>query len=115
MPLRVPVTPLAALPDLSSAGPILPPHRQERTVAVAIPAGPVVPYAELHCHSSFSFLDGASAPDQLVLEAIRLGLDSLAITDHDGFYGAPLFAETAQLHAGASLGQGGLRTAYGAE
>ena len=64
------------------------------------PTGPVTPYAELHCHSNFSFLDGASGPDQLVLEAIRLGLHALAITDHDGFYGAPLFAETAQLHGG---------------
>ncbi|MBZ5736711.1 error-prone DNA polymerase [Nocardioides mangrovi] len=72
------------------------------------PTGPVTPYAELHCHSSFSFLDGASGPDHLVKEAIRLGLHALALTDHDGFYGAPLFAETAQLH-------GGLATIYGAE
>ena len=55
-----------------------------------------MPYAELHCHSNFSFLDGASGPDALVEEAIGLGLHGLAITDHDGFYGAPLFAEIAQ-------------------
>jgi error-prone DNA polymerase len=49
------------------------------------------PYAELHCHSNFSFLDGASHPDELVEEAMRLGLEALAITDHDGMYGAVVF------------------------
>ena len=39
-------------------------------------------YAELHCHSTFSFLDGASSPEALALEAERLGLEALAITDH---------------------------------
>ncbi len=65
------------------------------------------PYAELHCHSHFSFLDGASSPADLVKEATRLGLDALALTDHDGFAGAPLFAEAGADH--------GLRTVYGAE
>src|SRR4051812_36956722 len=54
-----------------------------------------VPYAELHCHSNFSFLDGASHPEELVEEAARLGLTALAITDHDGFYGIVRFAEAA--------------------
>ena len=54
-----------------------------------------VPYAELHCHSAFSFLDGASTPEHLVAEALRLGLDALAITDHDGLYGIVRFAEAA--------------------
>lgn len=72
------------------------------------PTTPVVPYAELHCHSNFSFLDGASGPDRLVEEAIRLGLHGLALTDHDGFAGAPLFAEIAQKY-------GRLKTLYGAE
>lgn len=67
----------------------------------------VVPYAELHCHSHFSFLDGASSPRDLVEESVRLGLDALALTDHDGFAGAPLFAEAATDH--------GQRTLYGAE
>lgn len=74
------------------------------------PSGPVVPYAELHCHSHFSFLDGASGPSDLVEESIALGLHGLAITDHDGFYGAPRFAEEAAKYAGT-----GLRTVYGAE
>ncbi len=86
--------------------------RKRTRVEIDRPDGPVTPYAELHCHSNFSFLDGASGPDHLVLEAIRLGLHALAITDHDGFYGAPLFAETAQLHR--ADGQG-LATVYGAE
>ena len=72
------------------------------------PEGPVTPYAELHCHSNFSFLDGASGPDRLVEEAVRLGLHGLALTDHDGFAGAPLFAEIAQKY-------GTLKTVYGAE
>jgi error-prone DNA polymerase len=72
------------------------------------PDGPLTPYAELHCHSNFSFLDGASGPDHLVEEAVRLGLDGIALTDHDGFAGAPLFAEIAQKY-------GQIKTVYGAE
>ncbi|RLV49492.1 error-prone DNA polymerase [Nocardioides mangrovicus] len=70
------------------------------------------PYVELHCHSNFSFLDGASDPRHLVEEGVRLGLDGLALTDHDGFYGAPLFAEAAQRYRQQG---GGLDTVYGAE
>jgi error-prone DNA polymerase len=66
-----------------------------------------VPYAELHCHSNFSFLDGASHPEDLVEEAVRLGLEALAVTDHDGFYGVVRFAEAARAH--------GLPTVFGAE
>src|SRR6478609_4463912 len=49
----------------------------------------ITPYAELHCHSHFSFLDGASSPTELVEEAVRLGLHALAVTDHDGFSAPP--------------------------
>jgi error-prone DNA polymerase len=66
-----------------------------------------VPYAELHCHSNFSFLDGASHPEQLVEEAARQGLDALVLTDHDGMYGAVRFSEAAR--------ELGIRTGYGAE
>ena len=59
------------------------------------PAG-TVPYAELHCHSNFSFLDGASHPEELAEEAARLGLEALALTDHDGLYGVVRFAEAAR-------------------
>ena len=44
-------------------------------------------YAELHCHTNFSFLDGASAPDELAERAAGLGLAGLGITDHQGLYG----------------------------
>lgn len=63
---------------------------------IAPPAGAVVPYAELHSHSNFSFLDGASPPEELIEEAARLGLHGLAITDHDGFYGVVRMAEAAE-------------------
>ncbi|WP_203135493.1 error-prone DNA polymerase [Microbacterium sp. JZ31] len=67
----------------------------------------VVPYAELHAHSSFSFLDGASSPEDLAEEAERLGLHALALTDHDGFYGLVRFAEAAEETA--------VKTVFGAE
>ncbi len=54
------------------------------------------PYAELHCHTHFSFLDGASAPDDLVARAVGLGLVGLAITDHQGLYGAVRFSAAAE-------------------
>src|SRR6478609_4682462 len=44
-------------------------------------------YAPLWCKSNFSFLEGASHPEELVEEAHRLGLRSLAITDRDGVHG----------------------------
>ena len=66
-----------------------------------------VRYAELHCHSNFSFLDGASHPEELAAEAVRLGLEALAICDHNGFYGVVRFAEAA--------GALGLPTIFGAE
>jgi error-prone DNA polymerase len=56
----------------------------------------VVPYAELHCHSNASFLDGGSHPEELAEEAARLRLEALAITDHDGMYGIVRFAEAAR-------------------
>ena len=55
-----------------------------------------VPYAELHAHSAFSFLDGASTPEELVEEAARLDLRAIALTDHDGLYGVVRFAEAAR-------------------
>ena len=46
-----------------------------------------VPYVELHCHSAFSFLDGASLPDELVAAAVELGYEALALTDHNSRLG----------------------------
>jgi error-prone DNA polymerase len=48
----------------------------------------MVRYAELHCHTNFSFLDGASHPHALVERAAALGYTALGVTDHDGFRGA---------------------------
>ncbi|MDT4992934.1 MAG: error-prone polymerase [Actinoplanes sp.] len=64
-------------------------------------------YAELHCHTNFSFLDGASHPEELAEEAARLDLTGLAVTDHDGFYGVVRFSQAAR--------ELGLPTIFGAE
>ena len=71
------------------------------------PCGAEVPYAELHCHSAFSFLDGTSTPEAIAEEATRLGLEAVALTDHGGFYGVVRFAEAAR--------ELGLGTVFGAE
>jgi len=104
---------LSGLPPLPGRGPndvrplkAVVRHRRTREREPA-EVEPEVPYAELHCHTAFSFLDGASTPEQMVAEAVRLRLDALAITDHDGFYGVVRFSEAA---AGT-----GLKTLYGAE
>src|SRR5438309_11944778 len=64
-------------------------------------------YVELHAHSSYSFLDGASLPEELAARAADLGYDALALTDHDGVYGSLEFA-----HAAKHLG---VRAITGAE
>src|ERR687886_1086023 len=64
-------------------------------------------YVELHCHSAYSFLDGASLPEELAVQALELGYGALALTDHDGVYGSLEFA-----HAAKALG---LRAITGAE
>jgi error-prone DNA polymerase len=53
-------------------------------------------YIELHSHSAFSFLDGSSLPEHLVLEAHALGYPALALTDHNGVYGSMIFAQAAK-------------------
>ena len=65
------------------------------------------PYAELHCHSYFSFLDGASSPEALAARAAALGLPALALTDHDGAYGVVRFQVAAA--------EAGLKPVFGAE
>jgi error-prone DNA polymerase len=64
-------------------------------------------YVELHAHSAYSFLDGASLPEELAARAVQLGYDAFALTDHDGVYGSLEFAQ-ACLHLG-------LRAITGAE
>src|ERR687895_21846 len=53
-------------------------------------------YAELHLHTAFSFLDGASLPEELVGRAEELGYRRLGIADHDGLHGALEFARAAR-------------------
>lgn len=53
-------------------------------------------YIELHCHSNFSLLDGASPPEVLVTQAAELGMPALALTDHDAVYGVVRFSQAAQ-------------------
>src|SRR5213596_3418270 len=71
------------------------PRREE-----LVPGTPQVtgtsPYVELHAHSAYSFLDGASLPEELAARAAELGYDALALTDHDGVYGSLEFAHAAK-------------------
>ena len=66
-----------------------------------------VSYAELHSHSAYSFLDGASLPDELAAAASEHGYGALALTDHNTVSGSMEFA----IAAGAL----GLRAIHGAE
>jgi error-prone DNA polymerase len=69
--------------------------------------GSSAPYVELHCHSAFSFLDGASLPDELVPTALGLGYQAMALTDHNTVSGSMEFAVSARAL--------GLRPIHGAE
>src|SRR4051794_20341982 len=53
-------------------------------------------YVELHAHSAYSFLDGASQPEEIAARAAELGYEALALTDHDGVYGSLEFAHAAK-------------------
>ena len=67
----------------------------------------VMDYVELHCHSAFSFLDGASLPEELVAAAVERGHEALALTDHDSVSGSMELAQAAKAL--------GLRAIHGAE
>jgi error-prone DNA polymerase len=68
---------------------------------------PTPPYAELHCHSAYSFLDGASLPEELAHRAGELGYTALALTDHNSVCGSMELAQAAPEH--------GVRAIQGAE
>ncbi|HEY1597831.1 MAG TPA: error-prone DNA polymerase [Thermoleophilaceae bacterium] len=55
-----------------------------------------MPYVELHSHSAYSFLDGASLPVELAAVAVEQGYPAMALTDHDGLHGAMEFAQAAK-------------------
>jgi error-prone DNA polymerase len=100
----LPDCPTDTPPDSSASNPPDSPPQPPRPPAY-VPAG--TPYAELHVHSDFSFLDGASEPEELVETAVAAGLAGLALTDHNGLYGAPRFA--------AAAAESGLPTVFGSE
>jgi error-prone DNA polymerase len=56
---------------------------------------PTMAYCELHAHSNFSFLDGASHPEELIARAAQLGMPALAVTDHAGLYAAVRLSKAA--------------------
>ncbi|HET9766131.1 MAG TPA: PHP domain-containing protein, partial [Thermoanaerobaculia bacterium] len=65
------------------------------------------PYAELHAASAFSFLTGASLPEDLVARAAALEIPTVALVDRNGVYGAPRFYRAAK--------QAGIKAVVGAE
>jgi error-prone DNA polymerase len=95
------------------------PDKNRRQLAGAMPASPVLglasaagsgriaPYAELHCKTNFSFLEGASHPDELVSRAAELGYSALAITDRNSLAGV--------VRAWAAAKQAKLKLLIGAE
>src|SRR5450755_3852024 len=69
-------------------------------------------YVELHSRSAFSFLEGASIPEELIAVGANLGMPALALLDRDGVYGSPRFHLAAQkagikAHIGAEVSYGG--------
>jgi error-prone DNA polymerase len=69
-------------------------------------------YVELHAHSAYSFLDGASHPEELALRAAELGYEAIALTDHEGVYGSLEFAHAAK-HFGVRAITGAEVTLHG--
>ena len=86
--------------------PIVVEHTGKRTEDAYRPARHVE-YAELHAHSHFSFLDGASSPEDMAAQAARLGLGAIALVDHDGLPGV--------VRAAKAAAEAGIATVFGAE
>ena len=82
--------------------PELPSPKRAVSVTAVPPRAAVVPYAELHCKTNFSFLEGASHPDELVQRAAELGYTALAITDLHSLAGV-IRAHRAAKEAGLKL------------
>jgi error-prone DNA polymerase len=72
-----------------------------------VKATATAPYAELHCHSAYSFLDGVSLPEELAWRASELGYGAIALTDHNSVSGSMELAQAAKTH--------GVRAIHGAE
>jgi error-prone DNA polymerase len=76
-------------------------HREELKLFVAM-------YVELHARSAFSFLEGASVPEELIAAGVELDMPAMALLDRDGVYGAPRFHLSAKrngikAHVGAEI------------
>ena len=79
-----------------------------RAIQSVVPEkAPPVPYVELHCKSNFSFLEGASHPDELVAQAAELGYAGMAVTDRNSLAGV--------VRAHVSAKEAGLKLIIGAE
>src|SRR6478752_5727264 len=89
--------------------PELPPPRRQPTIGALPLAEPnsAIGYAELHCRTNFSFLEGASHPDELVKRAAELGYAALAITDRNSLAGV--------VRAHVAARETGLKLLIGAE
>ncbi|HYN22825.1 MAG TPA: error-prone DNA polymerase [Thermoanaerobaculia bacterium] len=81
--------------------------RHREYLRTARRSGPPSPYVELHTASAFSFLNGASLPEDMIVRAAELGLPAVALADANGVYGAPRFHQAAR--------QAGVRALVGAE
>src|SRR5258707_7321320 len=65
-------------------------------------------YTEMHARSAFSFLEGASVPEEMAAACARLGMSAMAVLDRDGAYGAPRFylaakKSSVKAHIGAEV------------
>jgi DNA polymerase III alpha subunit len=109
-PGSAPVKPGAPIyGDIHKFGYTRPPKKHEQPADGGAPSvspeNP--PFIHLHVHSNFSFLDGGSRIEELVARAAELGQPALALTDHDGLYGAVRFAK--------ACAKQGIKPIFGAE
>src|SRR5262249_26467213 len=100
---HIPPARLTGGEEKANIGPMPPPPPR----ALRTPAALATDYAELRCHSAFSFLEGASNPEDLAQRAAELEHPTLALADRGGLYGAPRFHQAAQAE--------GVRAIVGAE
>ena len=87
----MPRPPTPAMPDQ-------PPSSKRPPITAAPWSTATMRYAELHCKTNFSFLEGASHPDELVLRGAELGYTALAVTDRHSLAGVVRAHEAAKVH-----------------
>jgi error-prone DNA polymerase len=94
------VTPAAAAPPTANVGTALATARRRGKPRSPEPEPR---YCELHAHTAFSFLEGASEPEAVAERAAALGLGTVAVTDRGGVYGIPRFHKAAQAAGVAAI------------